>query len=173
MWSIIILHPMIDCTHLTYQCHSGTLTLSQNDSILQICKHNQWKNVCSRDWGNLDAAVACRQLGYDGMLNNIIVSNGYNRCDNWCPQACDTVINTGGYTNSTRIYNHALTDAEVDSIVYDCIGQERHLQDCAHRDGSYCHIRDEVTLTCVNRSVSGIQSLHPNYYILSWKKSIM
>ena len=59
---------LIDSTHLTHQCHSGTLRLNQNDSVLQICKHNQWKIVCSEEWGNLDAAVACRQLGYDGIL---------------------------------------------------------------------------------------------------------
>ena len=57
---------LLDSTNLTHQYHSGTLRL--NDSLLYICKHNQWKIVCSRSWGNLDAAVACRQLGYDGTM---------------------------------------------------------------------------------------------------------
>ena len=50
------------------QCSSGNLRLTPGPSTgtLQICKNNEWNNVCSTDWGNLDAAVACRQLGYDG-----------------------------------------------------------------------------------------------------------
>ena len=56
-------------------CTSGGLRLTDSTSgILQICKNNEWKAVCSEDWGHLDAAVACRQLGYDGNF----VYNMYN-----------------------------------------------------------------------------------------------
>lgn len=51
------------------QCtHGSSLRLINGPStgVLQICKDNEWNNVCDTDWGNVDAAVACRQLGYDG-----------------------------------------------------------------------------------------------------------
>ena len=49
------------------QCTNGNLQLTDGSSgVLQICKNNEWRNVCSEDWGNLDTAVACRQYGYDG-----------------------------------------------------------------------------------------------------------
>ena len=43
--------------------------------ILQICKGSVWKNVCRNDWGNLNAAVACRQLGHDGRYITVFSSN--------------------------------------------------------------------------------------------------
>ena len=49
-------------------CTSGDLRLTGSSSgILQICKNNEWRIVCSEEWSHLDAAVACRQLGYDGI----------------------------------------------------------------------------------------------------------
>lgn len=55
-------------------CSSGDLRLTNTSSgILQICKNKEWRAVCSRDWGHVDAAVACRQLGYDGILVEIFV----------------------------------------------------------------------------------------------------
>lgn len=48
-------------------CTSDDLRIVSPSGVLQICKNSEWENVCSSDWGNLDAAVACRQLGYDGM----------------------------------------------------------------------------------------------------------
>ena len=55
-------------------CTSGDLRLTNTSfGLLQICKSNQWRAVCSRDWGHLDAAVACRQLGFDGIWAEIFV----------------------------------------------------------------------------------------------------
>ena len=58
-------HIPYDSLH-TVGCTIGTIRIDTPSGILQICKDSEWKNVCARDWGNLDAAVACRQLGYDG-----------------------------------------------------------------------------------------------------------
>ena len=59
-------HIPYDLLSLTVGCTDGTLRIESPSGSLQICKDSEWKNVCARDWGNLDAAVACRQLGYDG-----------------------------------------------------------------------------------------------------------
>ena len=32
---------------------------------LQICVDNQWGTVCQSQWSEIDATVACRQLGLD------------------------------------------------------------------------------------------------------------
>ena len=52
--------------HLLAGCVTGSVRL--DDGILQICNSSVWKTVCSEDWGNLDAAVACKQLGFDGII---------------------------------------------------------------------------------------------------------
>ena len=30
---------------------------------MEICNNNQWGTVCDDDWDNVDASVACLQLG--------------------------------------------------------------------------------------------------------------
>ena len=49
---------------------------------LQICVNKQWATVCQRRWGDVDARVACRQLGlnYAGSKLNYFVSP--NICTN-------------------------------------------------------------------------------------------
>ena len=61
------LHVYINIMVGGLQCTNGILR--HNDGILEICKSDEWWRVCSSEWGNLDTAVACKQLGYDG--NNI------------------------------------------------------------------------------------------------------
>ena len=62
---IIIPMPFIgtpeSCTH-------GELRLVSDQSylegMLQICAFGYWGLICSTDWDNRDAHVACKQLGY-------------------------------------------------------------------------------------------------------------
>ena len=114
---------------------TGNLRIS--GGFLQICKNNTWRGVCNEDWGNLDAAVACRQLGYDGKL--LRISSTYTSY---------SVVCVGGYSNRTTS-----SAVIVDSEIYHCTGQENNLQDCDSETSRGCRLG--VVTTCVQRNASG------------------
>ena len=31
---------------------------------IEICFNNRWNTICDGGWGNVDAGVACRQVGF-------------------------------------------------------------------------------------------------------------
>jgi len=60
--------PLIILSFLTAPCINGQLRLAGgnigNEGRVEICINNVWGTVCLDYWGNTDAAVVCRQLGY-------------------------------------------------------------------------------------------------------------
>ena len=53
----------------TVACVDGTIRLISGSSFpnrgrIEVCMNNTWGTVCTDYWDNLDAAVACHQLGY-------------------------------------------------------------------------------------------------------------
>jgi len=39
---------------------------------VQVCVEGAWTFVCGRDWSDMDAAIACRQLGYSPTGKDVI-----------------------------------------------------------------------------------------------------
>ena len=52
----------------TTTCVDGNIRLiggfSDREGRIEICYRNQWGSVCDHNWDDLDARVACRQLGF-------------------------------------------------------------------------------------------------------------
>ena len=49
-------------------CFNGALRLvggnAPNEGRVEICRNNIWGTICSTNWTDFDASIACRQLGY-------------------------------------------------------------------------------------------------------------
>ena len=50
---------------------SGTIS-----GRVEICNNNEWGTVCNDFWGNADAHVVCRQLGYSDDSGNALTLGG-------------------------------------------------------------------------------------------------
>lgn len=55
---------MIVCSDGAARLQGGT---SAANGRVEVCYNNSWGTVCDNMWGNQDAQVVCRQLGYTGM----------------------------------------------------------------------------------------------------------
>ena len=52
-------------------CEEGSVTLNSEHEVL-LCYSGLWQLICSEassQWGNQDAGVVCKQLGYSGELH--------------------------------------------------------------------------------------------------------
>ena len=71
------------CTHAedasvecSRECQDGEIRLrggtNQFEGRVEICFNRVWGTVCDDFWGTVDAAVACRQLGYSGHSKDLV-----------------------------------------------------------------------------------------------------
>ena len=58
------------------KAHGGQLRLvgghSHTEGRLEIFLHGRWGTVCDDYWGMPDARVACRQLGFHGVISPLV-----------------------------------------------------------------------------------------------------
>ena len=67
-----------NCSHAGVVCETGTYGIpvrlsgggEESEGRVEIYFHNRWGAVCGAFWTIEDAAVVCRQLGYDGVATN-------------------------------------------------------------------------------------------------------
>ena len=53
----------------TVQCDDGDvryIMAGETSGPLEVCVSKRWAAVCYYGWSDVDATIACRQLGYDG-----------------------------------------------------------------------------------------------------------
>jgi len=55
------LFTLASCTHGSIRVAGGSST---SQGRVEVCSNNVWGTVCSDGWTQVDANVACRQLGY-------------------------------------------------------------------------------------------------------------
>ena len=112
----------------------------RSQGIVEICINSRWGRVCTDGWGDNDAAVVCRQLGYGSegkclplFYNNMLLFYG------------NIGANRTFWTGPSRvpiswIYN------------VDCHSNEETLLNCSHlkRDdsGYYCHYSGFAGVNC-------------------------
>ena len=74
------------CTQGDIRLQGGTA----NSGRVEICNNNIWGTVCDDFWGNVDAQVACRQLGFSTTGKEEVTLSVTINIDTWkwlnCPQ---------------------------------------------------------------------------------------
>ena len=91
------------------------------DGVVQICHNGYWGSVCGYRWDNIDASVACRQLGFSpiGKYAAILTARSF-----WFSHVISGAIGGTGRSSSS---NAPIVLDEVS-----CSGSEAHLTDCGH-----------------------------------------
>lgn len=52
--------------------------LTPNDGKVEICRDGLWGSLCNDKWDHREAAVVCRQLGYNGSeFERILLASYY------------------------------------------------------------------------------------------------
>ena len=82
---------------------------------VELCVAGTFGSICDNGWGNMDASVVCRQLGFS--------PNG--------------AIALPGYIFGTN--SPSVRDGE-----YGCVGSEDKLANCSHQPAATCHSQSYV-----------------------------
>ena len=122
----------------------GALRLTGGDSNigrLEINLDGSWGSVCSQNFGMRDGHVACRQLGFKGVIS---ISNVNESWYAFYLHACGYAMYVYILLHRTSMANHTVFLTEVD-----CQGYEDSLIHCKHHFGdNVCTYNEDVLLSC-------------------------
>ena len=139
-------------TTTTYVCEQGAIRLkagsSSTNGRVEICNNNTWGAVCRNLWNNVDAHVACRQLGLPSSSNVI------------CCILCilKSLLSTGATVRSFYGYEYGVERFWLNEV--SCTGTESRLVDCpssglgAYRcGGSSARVTCSGAITCAQGAI--------------------
>ena len=137
------------CTHGDIRLAGSYRTNPDLEGSVEVCRYGSWGAVCDDYWHNIDASVACRQLGhsYEGSYTNCYcnyygVTNTYH---------CVTTI--GAIAKYYSTYGSPSVSFKFTYV--GCTGSESRLIDCYYRTPStyyyssyYCSSSEGAGVVC-------------------------
>ena len=140
----------------TSNCPNATLRIvdgpSHLEGRLEVCLNDVWGTVCESSWGNNNAAVACRQLGYqptgeEYFTGTLVVFIGrYSSCLYF-------LYNFTGVATATSFYGSGIGPL---LMTFYCTGIEKSIFDCDQRPAafySYCHDGNTLGIKCEGKGI--------------------
>ena len=117
-----------------------------NEGRVEVCYENQWGTVCDDLWGQTEANVVCRQLGYtsDGTV---------------CVTFFATII-TINFAHAGATYLGDSYFGGGDGVVMldnvECVGKEARLFDCPHSGvgihNRFCDHTNDAGVKCIGEN---------------------
>ena len=155
--------------YLARQCNEGDIRLADSrtpyDGRVEVCLDGLWGSVCDDKWDYRDAAVVCRQLGYNGRklfsFRNVCKNSSY---DNYCNYYVSALKKNNLISASYALRKHSSNNDTLFLHLDDvsCFGNESKLSECGHRGVGIANcIRgiDEAGVICAGR-------IYTVYYML-------
>ena len=104
-------------------------TNSSSEGRVEMCYNGVWGSICYNGWDNIDAAVVCRQLGFQGQ------SKSKNM-----PKARKSLVSYFIlFADSTAIRSQVYGEGSGPYLLSNvgCRGHERNLTECSHPQIGY------------------------------------
>ena len=113
------------CT--VHTCIFGEVRLvggnSSSEGREEMCYRGVWGSICYHRWYNIDAAVVCRQLGFQGESKNIAkYKNNINHCL--------VILLADSTAIRSQVYGEGSGHYLLSSVR--CRGHERNLTECSY-----------------------------------------
>ncbi|KAL4240077.1 zymogen binding [Mactra antiquata] len=93
---------------------------------IEVYVRNKWGPVCDDEWDNIDANVACRQLGFEGGADSFTIESLYG-------------------TNQWNSSDILMDDVQ-------CVGNERNILNCYYEHTSNCGISELAGVSCTHNT---------------------